>query len=36
MAPSATHDGVADKADGMTMQSGYIEWLLEKDAWWTL
>jgi hypothetical protein len=36
MAPSATPDGVVVKTDGMTTQSAYIEWVLEKDEWWVL
>jgi hypothetical protein len=31
-----TNDGVAVEVDGMTTQSDYIEWLLEKDEWWML
>jgi hypothetical protein len=36
MAPSVTYDGVAVKMAGMTTQSAYIDWLLEKDEWWML
>jgi hypothetical protein len=36
MVPNGTLDGVAVKMAGMTTQSAYIEWLLEKDEWWML
>ena len=27
---------LAEKMGGMTTQSDYIEWLLERGEWWTL
>jgi len=36
METSDTPDGVGGKADGMTTQSDYIDWLLERDSWWTM
>jgi hypothetical protein len=36
MGKLGTPDGVVGKEDLMIMQSGYIEWLNEKDEWWHL
>ena len=36
MEMNGTHDGVEGKAALTTSQSAYIEWLLEKDAWYGL
>jgi hypothetical protein len=39
MAPSDTQNGVAEEEGLMTLQSvctEYIEWVLERDEWWTL
>jgi hypothetical protein len=36
METSDTPDGAEGKTDGMTTQSDFIDWLLERASWWTM